>query len=500
VKILAASENRQASGEPCRSARIADHEVKSICRYRICAGREPVFKHASSLLSKHTDIAIALTPMRVHPLLSEAQRTITNPMNKPLPARQKAKLMNAVRSTSVLVMILGYGLLRSPIMAEEARTPVKSPLVPVVSVVEAVKREIVENLVITGTLVPRDEILVTPEIDGYRVVEVLAEEGMHVERGQVLARLARDLVDRQLAQQEALVDKAAAAVPQAENSIEQAEAAEIEARLGFERAKQLMQTGNTTAVTIEARTSAQRQAAGKLAFARNGLVSAKADLEQAKAVRDELILRLARTEIRAPEAGIISRRTARVGLSASSSAEPLFRLIARGEIELEGEVIETKLPLLNVGNPAWIELGDGDRIQGSVRVVYPEVEKASRLGKVRIRLDADTRLRIGSFAKGGVEIARARGVTIPQSSVVRRGNRNVSVLVVSNGIVQRREVRSGLADDHDLEIRAGLAEGEAVVMRAGSFLRDGDRVRAILAKRTATAANGARSADETIAP
>jgi hypothetical protein len=57
-----------------------------------------------------------------------------------------------------------------------------------------------------------------------------------------------------------------------------------------------------------------------------------------------------------------------------------------------------------------------------------------------------------------------------------------------------------LADDHDLEIRAGLAEGEAVVMRAGSFLRDGDRVRAILAKRTATAANEARSADETIAP
>ena len=55
---------------------------------------------------------------------------------------------------------------------------------------------------------------------------------------------------------------------------------------------------------------------------------------------DELNLRLARTEIRAPEAGIVSRRTARVGMTASASGEPLFRLIARGEIELEGEVIE----------------------------------------------------------------------------------------------------------------------------------------------------------------
>ena len=144
-------------------------------------------------------------------------------------------------------------------------------------------------MVVTGTLVPRDEILVTPEIDGYRITDVLVEEGARVERGQVLSRLSHDLIDRQIAQQRANIDKASAAVPQAENNIEQAEAAETEARLGFERANQLMQSGNTTAVTIEARTSALRQAEGRTAFARNGLVSAKADLEQAKAVGDELV-------------------------------------------------------------------------------------------------------------------------------------------------------------------------------------------------------------------
>ena len=305
-------------------------------------------------------------------------------------------------------IVLGIGLSFSAptVHAETAPKPAKPA--PAVSVIQAAKREIVETMVVTGTLVPRDEILVTPEIDGYRITEVLVEEGARVERGQVLARLSHDLIDRQIAQQKALIDKAGAAVPQAENSIEQAEAAETEARLGFDRAKQLMLTGNTTAVTIESRTSALRQAEGRLAFSRNGLVSAKADLEQAKAVGDELNLRLARTEIRAPEAGIVSRRTARVGMAASASAEPLFRLIARGEIELEGEVIETKLPLLRDSQPAWIELGDGDRVQGTVRVVYPEVDKASRLGKVRVKLDPDPRLRIGTFARGGVEIARAR--------------------------------------------------------------------------------------------
>ncbi|WP_246733417.1 efflux RND transporter periplasmic adaptor subunit [Methylobacterium sp. BTF04] len=364
--------------------------------------------------------------------------------------------------------------------AESAPAPLRAPLLPVVSVVEAVRREVVETVIVTGTLVPRDEILVTPEIEGYRVTEVLVEEGMRVERGQVLARLSRDLIDRQIAQQNALVDKATAAVPQAQSTIEQAEAAEMEARLSYDRAKQLMQSGNGTAVIMEGRTSTLRQAESKLSFARSGLLVAKADLAEARAVRNEMDLRLARTEIRAPEAGIVNRRTARVGSAASASAEPMFRLIARGEIELEGEVIETKLPLLHEGRPAWIDLGGGVRVAGSVRAVYPEVDKATRLGKVRVRLDADPRLRVGSFARGGIELDRTRGVTIPQAAVLYGGPKRSSVLVVTGDTVEAREVRTGLGDDDDIEIRQGLEAGERVVARAGSFLRDGDRVRPVV--------------------
>jgi len=362
---------------------------------------------------------------------------------------------------------------------DESPITAKPILAPAVSVVEAIRRETVETVTVTGTLVPRDEILVTPEIDGYRVTEVLVEEGARVARGQVLARLSHDLIDRQIAQQDAVVAKAEAAVPQAQSNIEQAEAAEIEARLGLERARSLMATGNTTAVVMETRTSALRQAESRLAFARNGLAMAKADLAQARAVRDELSLRLARTEIRAPEAGIVSRRTARVGLAASAASEPLFRLIARGEIELEGEVVETKLPLLREGAPAWIEMGDGERVTGRVRAVYPEVDKATRLGKVRVRLDPDPRLRIGTFARGGVELARSRGVSVPQASVLYGGGRR-SVLVVAGDRVEDRTVRTGVADEDTIEVRAGLNEGERVVARAGSFLRDGDRVRPVL--------------------
>lgn len=57
---------------------------------------------------------------------------------------------------------------------------------------------------------------------------------------------------------------------------------------------------------------------------------------------------------------------------------------------------------------------------------------------------------------------------------------SASVLAVADGRVSARRVETGLSAEGFTEIRSGLAAGEAVVARAGSFLRDGDRVRPVL--------------------
>src|SRR5215213_7642720 len=71
-------------------------------------------------------------------------------------------------------------------------------LAPMVTVVNAIARELVERVVVTGTLVPRDEVLVTPEVEGLRITELLVEEGAVIQQGQVLARLSRDTWRRSL--------------------------------------------------------------------------------------------------------------------------------------------------------------------------------------------------------------------------------------------------------------------------------------------------------------
>jgi HlyD family secretion protein len=362
---------------------------------------------------------------------------------------------------------------------ETAAVPDAAAIAPAVTVVPAERREIVEQAVVTGTLVPRDEILVAPEVEGLRITELLVEEGDRVTKGQVLARLSQEMIVTQEASNVAAVARAEAAIVQAKSQIVQAEAANIEAKQSLERAQSLAKTGNATAAVLEQRVSAAQGAEGRLAAARGGLQSAQADLATARAAGSEIALRRARTDIRAPEAGIVNRRTARVGASVTAAGEPLFRLIARGEIELEGEVPETSLARITVGDPASLDLDDGRQLRGKVRRVYPEVDRATRLGKIRIRLADDPVLRIGAFARGTVEVARREGIAVPVSSLLYAADGRASVLVAKDGRVEARTVTTGLSSEGFTEIRSGVAAGETVVARAGSFLRDGDRVRAV---------------------
>ena len=364
--------------------------------------------------------------------------------------------------------------------AEPGVVPDPATVAPAVTVASALNREVVEFAVVTGTLVPRDEILVAPEIEGLRITELLVEEGAQVAQGQPLARLSREMIATQEAANAAAIAKAQAAIIQARSQIVQAEAAQVEANLALERTRSLIRTGNATAVTLEQRVSAAQGNEGRLAAARGGLQLAEADLATARAQASEIALRRARTEIRAPEAGIVNRRTARVGATATAIGEPMFRLIARGEIELEGEVPEVWMPRLHVGDPTRLDWDEGRTLKGRVRRIDPEIDRTTRLGRIRVSLDPDPGLRIGAFARGKVEVARRTGVAVPLSAVLYGADGGASVFIVAGDRVEARRIAPGLAADGVLEVRSGVTAGEVVVARASSFLRDGDRVRPVV--------------------
>ena len=259
-------------------------------------------------------------------------------------------------------------------------------LAAAVTVARVAPADFVETVLATGSLVAREEILVGPEVEGLRITEVLADEGMRVKKGDVLARLVADTLDAQLAQNDAGLARATAAIAQARSSIVQAEARLVESSNAFERAKPLRTAGHMAESAYDQREQAARTAQAQLVAARDGLTAAEAEKAQIEAQRRELTWRRGRTEVVAPADGIVSRRMARIGGYAAGAAEPMFRIVAKGEVELDAEVTETRMAALKVGQPARVEVTGLGTIAGTVRLVSPEVDKGTRLGRVRIFL------------------------------------------------------------------------------------------------------------------
>jgi HlyD family secretion protein len=352
---------------------------------------------------------------------------------------------------------------------------------PAVSVAKVVPAEFAETVAVSGSLVPRDEILVAPEVDGFRVLELKVDEGDRVKKGDVLATLVQESLDAQLAQSDAGVARAEAAISKAKSQIVETAAKLAEAQADFERAKPLKKSGYLSESIYDQREAAAKSAEAQLVAARDGLKLAEAEKAQVEAQRRELVWRRSNTQVTAPADGLISRRTARIGGMASGSvaAEPMFRIIARGEVELDAEVIETELGKIAIGQKARIAVAGDGVVDGTVRLVSPEVDKTTRLGRVRVFLGDDPKLRIGSFARGTIHTARGNGLAVPSSAVVFDAD-GTFVQVVDDGRVSRRAVKTGLLSGGLVEVREGLKEGDVVVAKAGTFLRDGDVVRAVL--------------------
>jgi HlyD family secretion protein len=359
-------------------------------------------------------------------------------------------------------LILSGLLTLTPAAAAEPPAETRAPSV---TVARAERGEIVETASVTGTLVPREEVLVSPQVDGYAITQILVEEGDAVKAGQVLARLSNEALTASMAQNAAQIARDEAAILEAQASRTDADAA-------FGRTRDLVKTGAASRETFDTRQAA-------LATADARVASAQADLAFARAQRQELAVKLANTEIKAPVAGVVSRRVARLGSVVSMGGDPLFRIISDGAIELEADVPEATMAKLRPGQPASLDMAGGVTRTGRIRLVSPEMSRTSRLGRIRIAIDGEAGgLVLGGFGRASVRTARHDGIVVPLSAVLFQSGAT-QVQVVRDGVIETRAVTLGLRAEGRAEIVKGVDEGEAVVALSGTFVRGGDHVLAV---------------------
>lgn len=360
--------------------------------------------------------------------------------------------------------------------ANDGEPTSSAPQLPTVTVADAQRYEIASTVLVTGTLIPRETVVVGADVDGLRIVELLVDVGDTVERGALLARLATDMLETEIAQNAAQISGSEASLAQAQTQVADAESIASEAQSSLARAKALAAKGIVGRDILDQRISAATSATARLSSARHGIAVAQADRSLQEAQRQQLELRRSKAEITAPTDGLVLSRGARLGAIVSTSGDSLFEVARDGLIELDAKVTETIIPSLKKGQAVTVTLpGGGDALAGSVRLVSPQVDPATRLGTVKVALPRSDALRSGSFAQGVVEIARSRGVIVPRTAVFVDGDKT-TVQVVQDGVVDTRPVTLGVATGRSVEILSGVKALEQVVVFAGTFLRNGDQV------------------------
>ncbi len=301
-----------------------------------------------------------------------------------------------------------------------------------------------------GNVAAWQEASVGTEANGLRLAAVLVNVGDVVKRGQVLARFTPDTIAAELAQTRA--------------AVAEAEATLAEASANAQRARELQATGALSAQQINQYLTAER--------------TAQARLEAQRAAAKTQQLRLAQTQVLAPDNGVISARSATVGAVLPAGRE-LFRLIRGGRLEWCAEVSAADLAQLKPGVAAAVTPAGGTPIVGKLRMVAPTVDPATRNGIVYVDLPQPGSARAGMFARGEFEIGQTQGLSLPQSAVLLREGFSYVLQVGPDSKVQQVKVSTGRRWADRVEITGGIARDARVVASGGGFLGDGDLVRVV---------------------
>jgi RND family efflux transporter MFP subunit len=429
----------------------------------------------------------------------------------------------AVGLAGAVVMAAGCG---GPVVADHAQPPGAQAGGGALEVVLA-GPPVRKTLTFVSTQPARVEAIeqtpIHSKLAGY-VAEVLVDYGDEVRAGQPLVKLSVPEMEVDVVQKQALIDQAKSEVEQAEagkvaaesavttaeSKVAQAKAlvarneADIERwQSEFARYEKLVAGGSVNQQLLDetkqklraaeaGRTEAEAGIAAAdaaLAESRSGVVQAESDIAAAKA-RERVAQAnlqhaqtlLAYAEIKAPFAGVITKRGVDPGhyvQPAGSGASPLM-VVARTKVaRIFVAVPELEAGYVDVGDEVTIAVQSlrGVEFPGKVTRTSAVLDDASRSLLTIIDIDnADGRLRPGTFATARIKLDEHSDVlTLPSAAVVRQDKEAFCYRLIE-GKAAKTLIHLGLRVGDDWEIASGLAEGDTVILNKASTLKDAQPV------------------------
>jgi len=376
---------------------------------------------------------------------------------------------------ALAALTLAAALAPGPALAEAAPAPAAAVL-PAITVSTVARVTLRDRVLASGLVGPVERVQVPPLIEGQPIRSLLVDVGDTVAAGQVLAQLSSATLELQKSQFLATLASARAAIAQVEAQLIEARSSADEAQRVNVRTTTLKNQGTASQAAADQAAAAAISATARVAVATQSLAAAEAQLTLVEAQIATVDLQLSRTRVIAPVAGVVVERNAQLGGVASAAGPAMFVLIRDGALELRADVAEPDLLRLAVGQRAQlVAVGTDAALTGTVRLVEPTIDTATRMGRARISIDAPEQMRAGMFVDASILVAERAGLAVPVTAL-GSGTEGATVMRVRGGLVERLAVVTGIRDRGMIEIVSGLAEGDLVVTKAAAFVHDGDHI------------------------
>lgn len=315
-----------------------------------------------------------------------------------------------------------------------------------VEVAVARQDTVADAVLATGQVEAIQAARLRPEVEG-RITEIVMREGAEVGNGDALFRIDDQELKAQVARAEAERDLAEQALT---------------------RTRQLLEQNAASASDLE---------------------RAEATARSNRASLDLLKVRLARTTVRAPFAGVVGQRYVSLGDYVTSS-DSLVMVQTVDPVRVAFNVPERYASVVRRGQKVAFRVAavTGEELNGVVEFISPEVQLPGRTLLVKALVPNGRRqLHAGMFAEARLATAlRTSAVVVPEEAVLAVQGSYV-VWVVDSGKVARRAVTLGVRAPGEVEIVSGVQPGDQVVVGGLEMLQDGAPVSATVVERAPAA-------------
>ncbi len=381
-----------------------------------------------------------------------------------------------------------------------------------VRIEEVERRDLVATVTASGQIQPKTSVDISADITG-RIIDIPVQEGDIVQPGQLLVRIDPSQFQAQVASAQAILSSAQASALQSRANRDQA-------RRVYERSRALREQDPNLVSDEEL-----EQAETNFQVAEAVATSADHQVDQAKASLQEAQEQLAKTVLRAPMAGEVTRLAVEVGEVAvpgtfSRETALLLTVSDLSVIQVNVRVDETDVVRLHMGDSTEVTIDafPDTTFSGRVTKIAKSAVRsaAAATGTTNQAVDYDVEITIDnppeevrpdlSATAKIVTATRDSALSIPIIALTVREHTPIStetapqdttaegvetegVFVVVDGAAQFRPVKTGIAGEEHFEVLDGLSQGDSIVAGPYQTIRDLREGTSVSASNTTTEGN-----------